>query len=136
MLLGSGELGKEFIIAAQRLGNYTIAVDAYADAPAQQVADAAEVISMLDGEQLEKIVSHYQPDLIVPEIEAIRTEKLVEFEAQGITVIPTAAATNATMNRDRIRELAHTQLGIRTARYAYASDLSQLEQAAKQIGYP
>lgn len=110
MLLGSGELGKEFVIAAQRLGNYTIAVDRYENAPAMQVADAAKVISMLDGEDLERVVKQYQPDFIVPEIEAIRTEKLIEFERRGITVIPTAAATNYTMNRDRIRELAAKKL--------------------------
>ena len=101
MLLGAGELGKEFVIAAQRLGNFVVAVDRYANAPAMQVADAAEVISMLNGEDLERVVSQYQPDFIVPEIEAIRTEKLSEFEQRGITVIPTAAATNYTMNRDR-----------------------------------
>ena len=136
MLLGAGELGKEFVIAAQRLGNFTIAVDRYADAPAMQVADASEVISMLDGEALEKIVQKYQPDFIVPEIEAIRTEKLAEFEQRGITVIPTAAATNYTMNRDRIRELAAKKLGIRTAKYAYATTLDELTQASTKIGFP
>ena len=136
MLLGSGELGKEVVIAAQRLGNYVIAVDSYKDAPAMQVADTSEVISMLDGAELERIVNKHQPDFIVPEIEAIRTEKLAQFEAQGYTVIPTAAATNYTMNRDRIRELAATQLGIRTAKYAYASSLEQLQQLASQIGFP
>ena len=136
MLLGAGELGKEFVIAAQRLGNFTIAVDRYADAPAMQVADVLEVISMLDGEALEKIVQKYQPDFIVPEIEAIRTEKLAEFEQRGITVIPTAAATNYTMNRDRIRELAAKELGIRTAKYAYATTLDELTQASTEIGFP
>ena len=116
MLLGSGELGKEFVIAAQRLGNFVIAVDRYENAPAMQVADCCEVISMLSADDLEAIVSKYKPDFIVPEIEAIRTEKLAEFEQRGITVIPTAAATNYTMNRDRIRELAHTELGVRTAK--------------------
>ncbi|MEL6788718.1 MAG: phosphoribosylglycinamide formyltransferase 2, partial [Cyanobacteria bacterium J06607_15] len=118
MLLGAGELGKEFVIAAQRLGNFVIAVDSYANAPAMQVADVAEVISMLNGDDLERVVQQYQPNFIVPEIEAIRTEKLVEFEQRGITVIPTAAATNFTMNRDRIRELAAQELGVRTAKYA------------------
>lgn len=136
MLLGAGELGKEFVIAAQRFGNYVIAVDRYANAPAMQVADASEVISMLSGEDLEAVVSKYQPDLIIPEIEAIRTEKLQEFEQRGITVIPTAAATNYTMNRDRIRELAHTQLGIRTAKYAYASSLDEAIAASGQVGFP
>ena len=136
MLLGAGELGKEVVIAAQRLGNYVVAVDSYADAPAMQVADASEVISMLDGNALEQVVQKYQPNFIVPEIEAIRTEKLTEFESQGYIVIPTAAATNYTMNRDRIRELAATKLGIRTARYAYASSLEELQQVAEQIGFP
>ena len=136
MLLGAGELGKEFVIAAQRLGNFVIAVDRYANAPAMQVADVFEVISMLDGEALEKIVQKYQPDFIVPEIEAIRTEKLAEFEQRDITVIPTAAATNYTMNRDRIRELAAEKLGIRTAKYAYATTLDELTQASTKIGFP
>jgi phosphoribosylglycinamide formyltransferase 2 len=136
MLLGSGELGKEFVIAAQRLGNFVIAVDRYANAPAMQVADVAEVISMLNGEDLERIVGKYQPDFIVPEIEAIRTEKLLEFETRGLTVIPTAAATNYTMNRDRIRELAAKELGIRTAKYAYASSLAELIEVSRQIGFP
>lgn len=136
MLLGAGELGKEFVIAAQRLGNYVIAVDRYPNAPAMQVADCSEVISMLSGDDLEAIVSKHQPDLIIPEIEAIRTEKLVEFEQRGITVIPTAAATNYTMNRDRIRDLANEQLNIRTARYGYAKSLEELKVAADLIGFP
>ncbi len=136
MLLGAGELGKEFVIAAQRLGNFVVAIDRYANAPAMQVADASEVISMLSGDDLERVVNKYQPDFIVPEIEAIRTEKLAEFEQKGITVIPTAAATNYTMNRDRIRELAAQKLGIRTAKYAYASSLEELAQASAKIGFP
>jgi phosphoribosylglycinamide formyltransferase 2 len=136
MLLGSGELGKEFVIAAQRLGNYVIAVDRYANAPAMQVADCSEVISMLSADDLEAIVSKHQPDFIIPEIEAIRTEKLLEFEQRGITVIPTAAATNYTMNRDRIRELAHQELGIRTAKYGYAATLEELIAVSDQIGFP
>ncbi|WP_338430063.1 formate-dependent phosphoribosylglycinamide formyltransferase [Synechococcus elongatus IITB3] len=136
MLLGSGELGKEFAIAAQRLGNTVIAVDRYAHAPAMQVADASAVISMLDGEALEAVVQEFQPDLIIPEIEAIRTEKLQEFEDRGLTVIPTARATHFTMNRDRIRDLAAQQLGLRTARYAYASCFEELQAAATAIGYP
>ncbi|BAY30383.1 phosphoribosylglycinamide formyltransferase 2 [Nostoc carneum NIES-2107] len=136
MLLGAGELGKEFVIAAQRLGNYVIAVDRYPNAPAMQVADCSEVISMLSGDDLEAIVSKHQPDLIIPEIEAIRTEKLVEFEQRGIIVIPTAAATNYTMNRDRIRDLANEQLNIRTARYGYANSLEELKVAADLIGFP
>jgi len=136
MLLGSGELGKEFVIAAQRLGNFIIAVDSYANAPAMQVADVAEVISMLNGDDLERIVQKYQPNFIVPEIEAIRTEKLLELEERGYTVIPTAAATNYTMNRDRIRELAAIELGVRTAKYAYATSLEELQNAAVEIGFP
>ncbi|HEY9800430.1 MAG TPA: formate-dependent phosphoribosylglycinamide formyltransferase [Leptolyngbyaceae cyanobacterium] len=136
MLLGSGELGKEFVIAAQRLGNYVIAVDRYANAPAMQVADCCEVISMLSADDLEAVVTKHQPDFIIPEIEAIRTEKLQEFEARGITVIPTAAATNYTMNRDRIRELAHAQLGIRTAKYGYAVTLEELIAVSDKIGFP
>ncbi len=136
MLLGSGELGKEFAIAAQRLGNFVIAVDRYANAPAMQVANVSEVISMLNGDDLEKIVGKYQPDFIVPEIEAIRTEKLLEFEVRGLTVIPTAAATNYTMNRNLIRELAARELGIRTAKYAYASSLAESIEVSHQIGFP
>lgn len=136
MLLGSGELGKEFVIAAKRLGNYVIAVDRYPNAPAMQVADDYEVISMLNGDELETIVQKHQPDFIIPEIEAIRTEKLSQFEQRGITVIPTAAATHYTMNRDRIRELADKQLGIRTAKYAYATTLDELISASEQIGFP
>jgi phosphoribosylglycinamide formyltransferase 2 len=135
MLLGSGELGKEFAIAAQRLGNYVIAVDRYANAPAMQVADASEVISMLSADDLEAVVTKHQPNIIIPEIEAIRTEKLLEFEQRGITVIPTAAATNYTMNRDRIRELAHQQLGIRTAKYGYATTLEELITVSDEIGF-
>jgi phosphoribosylglycinamide formyltransferase 2 len=136
MLLGSGELGKEFTIAAQRLGNHTIAVDRYPHAPAMQVADEFEVISMLSGDDLERVVTKHQPDYIIPEIEAIRTEKLAEFEQRGITVIPTAKATHYTMNRDRIRELAHQELGVRTAKYAYATTLAEMQAAATEIGFP
>jgi phosphoribosylglycinamide formyltransferase 2 len=136
MLLGAGELGKEVVIAAQRLGNTVIAVDRYDNAPAMQVADMREVISMLDGEALEAVIKKHQPDLIVPEVEAIRTEKLIELEAQGYTVIPTAAATNFTMNRDRIRDLASQELGLRTAKYAYASSLDELKTVAAAIGFP
>jgi phosphoribosylglycinamide formyltransferase 2 len=136
MLLGSGELGKEFVIAAQRLGNYVVAVDRYENAPAMQVADCSEVISMLSAEDLERVVIKHQPDFIIPEIEAIRTEKLMEFEQRGITVIPTAKATNYTMNRDKIRDLAHQQLGVRTAKYAYATTLDELIEVSQEIGFP
>ena len=136
MLLGSGELGKEFVIAAKRLGNYVIAVDRYANAPAMQVADCSEVISMLNADDLETVIQKHKPNFIIPEIEAIKTEKLIEFEQKGITVIPTAKATNYTMNRDRIRELAHKELGIRTAKYAYATSLNELIAASENIGFP
>lgn len=136
MLLGSGELGKEFVIAAKRLGNYIIAVDRYANAPAMQVADCFEVISMLSADDLETIIQKHQPDFIIPEIEAIKTEKLIEFEQRGITVIPTAKATDYTMNRDRIRELAHQELGIITAKYAYATCLEELISVSAEIGFP
>jgi phosphoribosylglycinamide formyltransferase 2 len=136
MLLGAGELGKEFVIAAQRLGLEVMAVDRYANAPAMQVADASAVISMLNAADLEQVVQEFQPDIIVPEIEAIRTAKLQEFEQRGITVIPTAKATDYTMNRDRIRELASVELGVRTARYAYATSLAEMVGAAQAIGFP
>jgi phosphoribosylglycinamide formyltransferase 2 len=136
MLLGAGELGKEFVIAAQRIGLYVVAVDRYAQAPAMQVADASAVISMLNGDDLERVVQEFQPDIIVPEIEAIRTEKLQEFENRGITVIPTAKATDYTMNRDRIRELASKELSVRTARYAYATNLEELTKTSAEIGFP
>jgi phosphoribosylglycinamide formyltransferase 2 len=136
MLLGSGELGKEFTIAAQRLGNQVIAVDRYPHAPAMQVADESEVISMLSGEDLERIVTKHQPDYLIPEIEAIRTEKLAEFEQRGITVIPTAKATHYTMNRDRIRDLADRELGVRTAKYAYATSLEEMRSVSQTIGFP
>jgi phosphoribosylglycinamide formyltransferase 2 len=136
MLLGSGELGKEFVIAAKRLGNYVIAVDRYTNAPTMQVADCFEVISMLSADDLEAVVQKHKPNIIIPEIEAIRTEKLIQFEQRGITVIPTAKATDYTMNRDRIRELAHKELGIRTAKYAYATSLEELIDISKSIGFP
>ncbi|MBC7370614.1 MAG: formate-dependent phosphoribosylglycinamide formyltransferase [Bdellovibrionaceae bacterium] len=136
MLLGSGELGKEFIIAAQRLGLMTIAIDNYAGAPAMQVADTFEVIDMLIPEELQKVVDKYRPDIIVPEIEAIRTEKLKEFEADGIQVVPTAAATHLTMNRDAIRDVAHGKLKLKTANFMYAESLDQLLEASQKIGFP
>ena len=133
MLLGSGELGKEFVIACQRLGQYVVACDKYAGAPAMQVADECRVFSMLDGEALVAAVNEVKPDIIVPEIEAIRTEKLYEF---GIRVVPSARAVNYTMNRKAIRELAHTELGLQTADYRYASTFDELKQAASIIGFP
>ena len=136
MLLGAGELGKEFAISAQRLGLYVIAVDRYPDAPAMQVADVSEVIDMLDAKALEKVVSHHQPHIIVPEIEAIRTEKLQEFEAQGIQVVPTAKAAYLTMNRDAIRDVAARTLKLRTAAFLYAESLEELTKASEKIGFP
>ena len=122
LLLGSGELGKEFVIACKRKGQYVVACDKYDNAPAMQVADERRVFSMLDGEALQKVVEEVKPDIIVPEIEAIRTEKLYEFEKAGIHVVPSAKAVNYTMNRKAIRELAHTELGLKTANYLYASN--------------
>lgn len=136
ILLGSGELGKEFIISAQRLGIYTIAVDKYAGAPAMQVADEFEVISMLDSEALEQVVKKHSPDFIVPEIEAIRTEKLLEFEKQGYVVIPSAQATHLTMNRDAIRDFAAQKLKLKTAKFAYASSEKELVEQSEKIGFP
>src|SRR5687767_1866359 len=136
MLLGSGELGKEFVIAAKRLGTHVIAVDSYKGAPAMQVADEFEVINMLDGDALDTIVSKHKPDMIVPEIEAIRTERFYDYEKQGIQVVPSAKAANFTMNRKAIRDLAAGELGLRTALYRYARSLEELESAAEEIGIP
>jgi len=136
LLLGAGELGKEVVIAAKRLGKYVVAVDRYPGAPAMQVADEWEVINMLDGADLSRVIFKHQPDLIVPEIEAIRTEKLREFEKRGIIVVPTAEAAHLTMNRDAIREVASQELGLRTARYAYAETEVELAAAAKTLGFP
>ncbi len=136
MLLGSGELGKEFTISAKRLGQKVVAVDNYPGAPAMQVADTFEVISMLDGEQLKKIVAKHKPDIIVPEVESIRTEILEEFEKSGIFVVPTAEATHLTMNRDAIRDMVSSELNIRTAQFQYASNEFDLGGACEQIGFP
>ena len=136
MFLGSGELGKEVVIALKRLGKTVIAVDRYANAPAMQVADDFAVINMLDPDELERVVNQHKPDMIVPEIEAIRTTKLAEFEKRGITVIPTAEATYLTMNRDAIREVAANELGLRTAKYTYASTLEEMQSACAEIGFP
>lgn len=136
MLLGSGELGKEFVIACKRKGQYVIACDSYANAPAMQVADESEVFSMLDGNALMVAVKKHNPDIIVPEIEAIRTEKLYECEELGIKVVPSARAVNFTMNRKAIRELAHTELGLKTANYKYAKTYEEFCSAAEEIGYP
>lgn len=136
LLLGSGELGKELVIAAKRIGLYVVACDSYRNAPAMQVADAFEVFDMLDAKALTAAVAKHQPDLIVPEIEAIRTECLYTFEEQGIQVVPSAKAVNYTMNRKAIRDLAAKELGLKTARYQYATSLAELQEAADAIGYP
>ena len=136
MLLGSGELGKEFVIAAKRLGQTVIAVDSYAGAPAMQVADQFEVINMLDGTELDRIVAKHQPDLIVPEIEAIRTERFYDYEKSGIQVVPSAKAANFTMNRKAIRDLAAKELGLKTANYRYAKSFDELQSAVKEVGIP
>ena len=136
MLLGSGELGKEFTISAQRLGLHVVAVDRYADAPAMQVADEFEVVDMLDAAALERVVEKHRPDIIVPEIEAIRTEKLKEFEERGVQVVPTARATYLTMNRDAIRDVAARDLKLKTAKFEYAESLAELIAASKRIGFP
>lgn len=136
LLLGSGELGKEFVISAKRLGQYVIAVDRYAGAPAMQMADEFEVIDMLNGIEIERIVQKHKPDIIVPEIEAIRTEKLMELERKGFRVIPTAEAAHLTMNRDAIRDVASQELKLLTARYAYAVSEEELLISAKKVGFP
>ncbi len=136
MLLGSGELGKEVAIAAQRLGCRVIAVDRYAGAPAMAVAQASEVIAMTDADALGEVVRRHRPDVVIPEIEALAVDALAGLEAEGITVIPTARATAVTMNRDRIRDLAATRLGLRTARFAYAESAAGLAEAAMPLGWP
>lgn len=136
LLLGSGELGKEFVIAAQRIGQTVIAVDNYENAPAMQVAHHFEVINMLDGAELDRIVAQHQPDFIVPEIEAIRTERFYDYEKQCITVVPSAKAANFTMNRKAIRDLAAKDLGLRTANYRYATSAEELQKAVAEVGMP
>lgn len=136
VLLGSGELGKELVIALKRLGQTVIAVDSYAGAPAMQVADGFEVIDMLNGDQLDTVVAKHQPDLVVPEIEAIRTERFYQYEKQNIQVVPSAKAANFTMNRKLIRDLASKELGLRTARYFYATSFDEFTAAVNNIGLP
>ena len=136
LLLGSGELGKEFVIACQRLGQFVIAVDSYPDAPAMQVAHTSEVINMLDGSELDRVVAKHRPDIIVPEIEAIRTERFYDYEKQGIQVVPSAKAANYTMNRKAIRDLAAKDLGVRTATYRYATSLEELQSGVAVCGIP
>jgi phosphoribosylglycinamide formyltransferase 2 len=136
LLLGSGELGREFAISAKRLGAYVIACDSYAGAPAMQVSDETEVFSMLDGDRLREAIARHRPDLVVPEVEAIRTEILAEVEAAGTVVVPSARATQMTMNRDAIRELAAETLGLRTSRYRFAESFEEARAAADYAGYP
>lgn len=136
MVLGSGELGKEFVISAQRMGIQTVAVDNYKNAPAMQVAHQSEVISMLEGDALEKIVKKHNPTHIVPEVEAIRTSKLYDFEKQGIQVVPSAYATEVTMDRQKVRDIAFRELGLRTAKYLYASSAEELRVAIEAVGTP
>ncbi|TXC78515.1 formate-dependent phosphoribosylglycinamide formyltransferase [Luteibaculum oceani] len=136
LLLGSGELGKELVISLKRLGQYVVACDSYKGAPAMQVADEYEVFDMLDGEALARVVAKHQPKLVVPEVESIRTEKFYDFEKEGITVVPSAKAANFTMNRKLIRDLAAKELGLRTAKYLYANNLSDFKNAVNEIGFP
>ena len=136
LLLGSGELGKEVVIAMQRLGQYVIAVDNYENAPAMHVAHKFEVIDMLDAEELDKIIAKHKPDFIVPEVESIRTERFYEYEKQGYKVIPSAKAANFTMNRKSIRDLAAIDLDLKTAKYRYAKSYNELVEGVKYTGMP
>ena len=136
LLLGSGELGKELAISAKRLGCHVVACDSYANAPAMQVADEAEIFSMLDGERLRETIERRRPDFVVPEVEAIRTEVLVELEQEGFSIVPSARAAMMTMNRDSIRELAAETLGLRTSRYRFAESIEQVRAGAAHTGFP
>jgi phosphoribosylglycinamide formyltransferase 2 len=136
VLLGSGELGKEFVIAVKRLGHRVVAIDSYENAPAMQVADDYRVVNMLDGVALDAAINEINPDIIVPEVEALRTERLFAYEAAGITVIPSARAANMTMNRKAIRDLAAKDLGLRTADYRYATTEDEFRAAIDAIGIP
>ena len=136
MLLGSGELGKEVIISLQRYGMFTIACDNYLNAPAMQVSDTFEVFDMLDGKALDAAIVKHKPDIIVPEVESIRTDRLYDYEAEGFHVVPSAKAANYTMNRKLIRDLAAKDLNLKTAPYEYASSRITFEEAIKKIGLP
>lgn len=136
LLLGSGELGKEVAIECQRLGLEVIACDRYADAPAMQVAHRSHVIDMLDGDALAAVIAQEKPDYVVPEIEAIATDRLVELEKSGLNVVPTARATQLTMNREGIRRLAAEELQVPTSPYAFADTQAAFEQAIEQVGFP
>ena len=136
LFCGGGELGKEVVIELQRLGVEVIVVDRYRDAPAMQVAHRSHVVSMLDGAALRAVIELEKPDFIVPEIEAIATDTLVELESEGYNVIPTARAARLTMNREGIRRLAAEELGIRTSPYRFAADRDEFDQAIREIGLP
>ncbi len=136
LLLGSGELGREFVISAKRLGAHVVACDSYAGAPAMQLADEAEIFSMLDGAALGAAIDKHKPDFIVPEVEAIRTEILKDYEDRGFNVVPSARATLMTMNRDRIREVAATELGLPTSKYLYAETIEEMRDAVAKVGIP
>lgn len=136
LLLGSGELGREFVIAAKRLGAHVIACDSYAGAPAMQLADECEIFSMLDEEALAAAIEKHRPDHIVPEVEAIRTEVLKTFEDRGFSIVPSARATMLTMNRDRIRDVAANELGLTTSRFRYAESLEEMRAAVNEVGIP
>jgi phosphoribosylglycinamide formyltransferase 2 len=136
LLLGSGELGREFVISAKRLGAHVVACDAYAGAPAMQVADEHEVFSMLDGAALGAAIEKHKPDFIVPEVEAIRTEVLKDYEDRGFNVVPSARATLMTMNRDRIRDVAANELGLPTSTFLYAESLEEMRDAVAKVGIP
>jgi phosphoribosylglycinamide formyltransferase 2 len=136
MLLGSGELGKEVIISLQRYGMFTIACDNYLNAPAMQVSDTFEVFDMLDGKALDAAIVKHKPDIIVPEVESIRTDRLYDYEAEGFHVVPSAKAANYTMNRKLIRDLAAKDLNLKTAPYEYASSRITFEEAIKKKGLP
>lgn len=136
LLLGSGELGREFVISAKRLGCHVVACDSYAGAPAMQMADESEVFSMLDADLLRDAIRRHQPDFVVPEVEAIRTEVLAEMEAEGVNIVPSARATQLTMNRDAIRDVAAQDLGLTTSRYQYAETLAEVLSGAEFTGLP
>ena len=137
LLCGSGELGKEVVIELQRYGVEVIALDAYANAPAMQVADRSHIISMLDADALRRVIDLEKPDLVVPEVEAIATDVLSEFEeAEICTIIPTARATQLTMNREGIRRLAAEELGLSTSPYAFAETEEEFLEAVREIGFP
>ncbi len=136
LLLGSGELGREVVIALQRLGQHVVAVDSYANAPAMQLANEFEVINMLNGDELDRVVAKHEPDFIVPEVESIRTERFYEYEKRGYNVIPSARAAHFTMNRKAIRDLASVELGLKTAKYKYAANLEELQAGVAYVGMP